>query len=223
MKPSVPLASCQTPSGETLECIAHDADIYLYLDRQPICSTRAHEPEAALARAGCYRVSQYRNPQILLAGIGLGHCLHEVLSIAPPKASISLSEPLKALIEWNRTLLGEDNKRALQDDRLSLHTKPVGALLKNSTIKFDAIMISDDPGLTRAANNTLRACAAHLNPKGLLCIKASRDDVGRIRGIIRTCNLHTCILPVGARPGARTRTHAIVAAAARPDFLPEAL
>jgi len=221
MKPSVTLATCQTPRGATLECIAHDTAVYLYLDRQPICSSRAYEPEAALARCGCNRISQYRNPHILLAGLGLGHCLHETLTLAPSKATVVLSEPLKPLIEWNRTLLGDDHRLALQDERLTVHPHPITTLLKKSATRFDAIMISDDPGLIRAASNTLRACAAHLNPKGILCVKAARDDAARIRGIIRTCHLHTQVLPVGARPGARTRTHAIIAAAARPDLLPE--
>lgn len=223
MKPSSTLATCITPSGASLECIAHDNDIYLYLDRQPICSTRAHEPERALACAGCSRISQYRNPVILLAGLGLGHCLQETLTIAPPKAVIHLVEPVRDLMHWNRTLLGPDAAKALQDSRLVLETKPLAAMLAGKTTKFDAIMISDDPGLQRAASTALRTCARCLNPKGVLCIKATRDDAQRIRGILHTCKLQTAIFPVAARAGGRTRTHAIIAAAARADFLPESI
>ncbi|MFU8780071.1 MAG: hypothetical protein ACNA71_03495 [Kiritimatiellia bacterium] len=222
MKPSITIASLSTPTGETLECVAHDQQIYLFLDRQPICSTRAYEPESALARAGCSRISQYKNPRILIAGIGLGHCLQEVLTIAPPKSEIELSEPLKELLDWNRTLLGENNKAALQDSRLNIHTQTVSSLLKRNKQKYDAIMISADPGLLRAASSTIRLCATALNPKGLLCIKAARDEASRIRGIVHTCNLQSIALPVGARPAARTRTHAIICAAFKTDFLPTA-
>jgi spermidine synthase len=222
MKPSITLASLQTPDGNSLECVSHDQDIFLFLDRQPICSTRAFEPELALARAGCFRISQYRNPKILLAGLGLGHCLHEVLTIAPAKARIDLAEPIKELLDWNRELLGQQNKLALQDERLGIFTQPIASLLKRNTEKLDAIMISADPGLLRAASNTVRICASSLSPKGVLCIKTARDESDRIRGIVRTCNLQSIAIPVAARPGARTRTHAIICAAFKPQYLPPA-
>lgn len=221
MKPSQTIASCKTPTGATLECIEHDGDTYLYVDRQPICSTRAYEPEAALARAGCSRISQYRNPKILLAGLGLGHCLHELLSLAPPKAEIFLSEPIKDVIQWNRSLLKHENQLALKDSRLAIHTQSIAALLKAASFKFDAIMISNDPDMERAANSTLRLCASNLNPKGLLCIKSTRNDASRIQSILRKGGLPmTTSAPIGARPGARTKTHAIISAATRNEYLP---
>ena len=220
MKPSQTLASAQTPGGETLECIEHDQDIYLYLNRQPICSTRAFEPEVALARAGCSRVSTYRTPKILLAGLGLGHCLHEVLTLAPPKANIHLVEPMKPLIDWHRELLGEPARDALQDSRLAIHTASAAAIMKKVNVKFDSIMLSTDPSMTTASRNTLRICADNLNPKGLICIKSSRENTSKIRGVLESCRLHTMITPVGARPGARTRAHAIICAAQRTEFLP---
>ena len=220
MKPSITLASTQTPAGGSLECISHDNDIYLYLDRQPICSTRAFEPEMALARAGCSRISSYRSPRILLAGLGLGHCLHEVLTLAPPKACIDLSEPIKALVDWHRNMLGTLYQSALQDHRLAIQTKSVAAVLKNAHQKYDAIILSSDPAVTSTASNALRACAANLNPKGVLCIKSVRENAARIKGILESCRLQVAIMPVGARPGARTRTHAIICAAHRTEFLP---
>ncbi len=220
MKPSQTLASAQTPSSETLECIKHDQDIYLYLNRQPVCSTRAFEPEVALARAGCSRIHNYRAPKMLLAGLGLGHCLHEVLTLAPAKASIHVAERMKALIEWHRHLLGETARNALLDSRLTIHTVSTAAILHHLKLRFDAIMLSTDPSMTTASRNTLRVCAANLNPKGIICIKSSREDSAQIKGVLESCRLRTTIKPVGARPRSRTRAHAIICAAQRTEFLP---
>ena len=221
MKPSITLATTQTSSGSSLECISHDNDIYLYLDRQPICSTRACEPEMALARAGCHRINSYRNPNILLAGLGLGHCLHEVLTLAAPKAHVDLSEPIHTLVDWHRDILGTTYADALRDTRLAIHTKSVSTVLKNANLKYDAILLSSDPPQSTTASNTLRGAAAKLNPKGILCVKSVRDNAGRIKKILEGCRLHTSVIPVGARPGARTRTHAIICAAQRTEFLPD--
>ena len=220
MKPSITLAATTTPSGSNLECISHDKDIYLYLDRQPICSTRACEPELALARAGGARISIYRTPSILLAGLGLGQCLHEMLTLAPDKAMIHLSEPLKVLIEWHRDLLGDDYRMALQDHRLTVHTTSITSTIKQTDRKFDIILISTDPALTTASVNALRACVANLNPKGMICIKSLRENAARIRSTLEGSRLHTSITSVGARPEARTRTHAIICAARKSEFLP---
>lgn len=221
MKPSTSLASCETPNGAKLELLSHDSHMYLYLNRQPICSTRACEPELALARLGCSRIKRYKNPKVLLAGLGLGQCLEMILSLAPQKADIVLSEPLKDIISWNKIHLGQNQKRALQDDRLTIMTQNLPGMLKQINIRFDAILISDDPDLQRATNTSLRACAAYMNPKGVLCVKTPREDVSRVKSIMHACNLpYHDITPVGARPNARTRSHAVIAAAARSDYLP---
>ena len=222
MKPSITLASTQTASGETLECIRHDQDLYLYLDRQPICSTRAYEPETALARAAYERTRNYRAPKILLAGLGLGHCLREILTLAPKKASIHVAETMKILIDWNRELLGEKHRSALQDDRLHIHTSSASSTIRQLHQKLDAILLSTHPSITTASRNTLRICAAQINPKGIVCVKASRDQASQIKGVLESCRLRTIITPIGARPNARARTHAIICAAQRSEYLPSA-
>ncbi len=226
MKPSTIIDSHVTPDQATLECVEHDGDLFLYLNRQPLTSSRAHEPETALARIGCGQILRYRNPLIVIAGLGLGYTLQEVLSLAPPKAEILVVEPLSAIVKWNQTLLGDTAAAALRDPRVQLQIQGLVPSLKSLSCKADAILLALDPGLHAQSGNSpfsrnlLQECAHSLNPRGSISVRTAREDVARITSILTGCRLATSHYATAARSGGRTRTHAIVSAAQRNAYLP---
>jgi spermidine synthase len=81
---------------------------------------------------------------------------------------VVVAELVAAVVEWNRGPLAHLAGRPLDDARASVHVGDVGALLRATTVRWDAVLLDVDNGpsaLTRKGNQLL------YSPAGLELIK----------------------------------------------------
>ena len=86
---------------------------------------------------------------------------------------------------WNRSLLGELAGHPLGDPRVSVEVADVGAMMRASAGRFDAILLDVDNGpsaFTSSDNDRLydeqglAAARAALTPGGVLAVWSAKDD-----------------------------------------------
>ena len=117
MKPTIKLATAHTPDGGEMTLFQHDRDFFIKINGHELMNSRQHESEMELARLGCAHLSGHDAPSVLIGGLGMGYTLRQTLDILEPGATITVSELLSAVVEWNRDFLGQLNDRPLEDNR----------------------------------------------------------------------------------------------------------
>lgn len=185
MKPWEVLSRTHTPDGTALTLTRHDGEYVIQADGQALMSSRMHHSEDALAVLGCARARKLTRPCILVGGLGMGFTLRAALDCLPPHALAVVAEIVPAVVEWNRGALGQVAHHPLGDPRVQVEVQDVGALLRASTGRFDAILLDVDNGpdaLTTASNARLydraglASARAALRPGGVLAIWSARED-----------------------------------------------
>ena len=160
-------------------------------------SSRMHGSEEALATFGVRRLAppklveaqQGRGtlaaPCVLVGGLGMGFTLRAALDLLPLDATVVVAELLPAVVEWNRGPLGPLAAHPLNDRRVQVVEGDVGATMRASTARFDAILLDVDNGpsaLTSSTNTDLysdrgiAAAKVSLRPSGTLAVWSSRED-----------------------------------------------
>src|SRR4051812_12644213 len=91
-----------TPDGKTLSLHEHDGSYYIFVDGQPLMSTRQHASEDKLAELACAHVKQVRAARVLIGGHGFGFTLRAALTSLAPDARLVVAEILGPVIDWNR-------------------------------------------------------------------------------------------------------------------------
>jgi spermidine synthase len=122
---------------------------------------------------------------VLVGGLGMGFTLRATLDLLPPGASVLVVELLDAVVVWNRSVLGELAGHPLGDRRVSVEVADVGAVLRASAGRFDAILLDVDNGPSAFTSwdndglydaQGLAAARAALTPGGVLAIWSAKDD-----------------------------------------------
>lgn len=160
-----------------------------------LMSSRVHGSEEALAELACRTLAGRGSPRVLIGGLGMGFTLAAALRHLGPEACVVVGELIPAVVEWNRTHLGEYAGHPLQDPRTEVVVKDVGEILRKERQGFDAILLDVDngpEGLTRRENDWLYSPAGlavafdALCPGGLLAVWSAGPDRGfseRLRGV----------------------------------------
>ena len=145
MLPNRTLARARTPEG--VEMLLHERDgVYtLRVDGYELMSSRAHGSEDALARIPCESIAGRPAPRVLVAGLGFGFTLRAALDHLPAGARVTVCEVLPALVEWNRTFVGDLAGHPLEDPRVRIVTADVGSFLAPRP-DWDAILLDVDNG-----------------------------------------------------------------------------
>ncbi|MFI8522616.1 spermidine synthase [Streptomyces sp. NPDC085481] len=126
-----------------------------------------------------------RGPAVLIGGLGVGFSLAHAAA-DPRWGRIAVAEREEAIIDWHRRgPLAAISGTALADPRtVILHTDLVG-YLHTSPDTYDALCLDIDngPGWTVTEDNEslysaqgLAACAARLNPGGILAVWSARPS-----------------------------------------------
>ena len=129
MKPIEQLATAKAPDGGQLVLSRHDGDYSISVDRQELMTSRQHESELELARLGCANLTESRNPNVLIGGLGMGYTLRQALDMLQPKASVVVAELIADVVAWNRNILGELAGHPLHDKRVVVKTCDVCELI----------------------------------------------------------------------------------------------
>jgi len=158
VKPTVKIASAQTPDGESLELYGHEEAYSIRVNRQELMTSRANESERELARLGCARIKGHPKPVVLIGGLGMGFTLRETLDLLNPRATVIVGELMPEIVDWNRRYFGELADHPLRDARVTLKLGDVMRVIRTSPHTFDAILLDVDNGpeaFTVAGNDAL--------------------------------------------------------------------
>jgi spermidine synthase len=217
MKPTIKIASTQTPDGELLSLFKHDADFSIKVGCQELMTSRAHESELELARLGCARITARQNPSVLIGGLGMGYTLRQTLDLLQPGATVVVSELIPDVVQWNREHLGDLNNHPLRDPRVVLKVCDVMNLIQQSEHAFDAILLDVDNGpeaLTAAGNDRLysrqglQACMRALHAKGCLAVWSGAID-NTFERRLRQENLFFRLFHVPVYKGGKARARCV--------------
>lgn len=181
------LGTGQVPDGPELRLFGHDRDFMIMIGSNELMSSRMNGSEIALATETCARLTNRKDPRLLIGGYGMGFTLRAALEQLGPDAELIVAELVPEIIEWARGPMADLAAGCLDDPRVDLHYADVIDEIEDNPDSFDAILLDVDngpDGLTREANNSLysqrglRRARAALRPGGILAIwSAARDDV----------------------------------------------
>jgi len=187
VKPWEVLGRTRTPDGTELTLIRHPSEYLILANGQSLMSSRRHSSEDALAVLGCDRARTLARPRVLIGGLGMGFTLRAALDILPPAARIVVAELVPAVLAWNHGPLGALAKHPLDDPRVRIEEGDVGATMRSSPGRFDAVLLDVDNGptaLTASSNAGLydsegvAAARASLRPGGVLAVWSVKVDRG---------------------------------------------
>jgi len=229
VKPRIQLAETKTPGGKRLVLSQHDGDFRLVVEGAPLMTSREHESELELARLGCARIVHQKEPRVLIGGLGLGYTLRQTLDMLQPSATVVVAELLPAVVEWNRTYLGELTDHPLRDKRVTVKVRDVADLARNVDPLFDAILIDIDNGpeaITEYKNHQLYGTEGigmlmrAMHPKGCLSIWSAGID-HRFERRMRGEGMYVRAFQVPAHKGSKARSKCIWVASQTLASLPE--
>ncbi len=214
--------------GGVMRLVKRNEEFLIYVDREELMTSRAHESELELARLGCAHILHRKAPRVVIGGLGMGYTLSETVKLLRPMAEICVSELMPAVVRWNRKFFGELNEAPLDDPRVSVLHGNVQEAICSNTGRLDAIILDVDNGptaLTHGENNRLydckglQACFKALKPDGTLSIWSGSVEPAfekRVRGE----NLAFKLYPVPAYKGAKNRSRYVWVIARQQDQLP---
>src|SRR6476661_6716487 len=125
---------------------------------KPLMSSRMHGSEEALAAFGCRNARRREAPCVLVGGLGMGFTLRATLDLLSDDATVVVAELVPAVVEWNRGPLGPLAGNPLNDGRVQVDVRDVGAVIASSHDRFDAMLLDVDNGpaaFTTSYNNGL--------------------------------------------------------------------
>ena len=185
MRPWELLGQTRTPDGEDMSLTREGSEYVILASGKPLMSSRMHGSEEALAAFGCRHVRGREAPCVLVGGLGMGFTLRATLDVLPPDATVVVAELVAAVVDWNRGPLGPLAGHPLKDRRIQVDVGDVGATLRASKNRFDAVLMDVDngPAAFTASHNTrlyddagLAAARGALTAGGVLAVWSAWED-----------------------------------------------
>lgn len=183
VKPLEILDETRTPDGTLVTLARQDRELIILAGGKPLMSSRMHGSEAALAQFGCADVPA--DAEVLVGGLGMGFTLRATLDHLAAEATVIVAELLPAVVQWNHGPLADLAGRPLKDRRVHVEVGDVGAVIRKSSARFDAILLDVDNGpdaFTESGNTSLYGDAGlastrrALKPGGTLAVWSAWED-----------------------------------------------
>ncbi len=191
MVPIETRAQCLSPQGFSIE-LTRQGDIdRLMVDRLVVrCSTAARVLEAAAIQVTEPLVGK-RQPRVLLEGLGLGYAVRKVLQVLPPRARVTVAEPVRELISWQSAYLDPLPEPAKPDhlcvraqsfrDSLEAHPETFDSMILERDYPVDPFLVeASKPAAYRDAIALLKSA---LRPRGRLAIHLDGKDVALVKAL----------------------------------------
>jgi spermidine synthase len=185
VKPWELLGEARMPDGTLMVLQRRDTEYAIFAGGKLLMSSRMHGSEEALAALACERARGLAAPSVLIGGLGMGFTVRAALDLLPAGASVTVAELQPAVADWNRGPLGPLAGQPLRDRRVRLETRDVSLVIRESTHRFDAIILDVDNGpdaFTTSANARLYGDAGlasirtALKPGGALAVWSAWED-----------------------------------------------
>ena len=186
MIPRELLATAEVPGGdEPLRLIRRGSEYSIMLGANELMNSRLSGSEEAMSTLAAARIAGVAAPRVLIGGLGMGFTLRTALQAFGTRASIEVAELVPEIVDWARGPMAHLHAGTLDDPRVSIHVGDVGALIRSSAGRFDAILLDVDngpDGLSREGNDALytaqglQHARAALRPGGVLSVWSSGPD-----------------------------------------------
>lgn len=186
MTPRELIATAQVPGGdEPLRLIRRGSEYSIMLGANELMNSRLSGSEEAMSTLAAARIAGVAAPRVLIGGLGMGFTLRTALRAFGTRASIEVAELVPEIVDWARGPMAHLHAGTLDEPRVSIHIGDVGALIRNSAGRFDAILLDVDngpDGLSREGNDALytaqglQHARAALRPGGVLAVWSSGPD-----------------------------------------------
>jgi len=185
VKPWELLGRTTTPEGVEMALTRRDREYVILAAGKSLMSSRMHGSEEALATLACRQARTLEQPCVLIGGLGMGFTLRATLDLLPPDATVVVAELVPAVVEWNRGPLGPLAGHPLNDTRVAVDVADVGATLRASRNRFDAVLLDVDngPAAFTASDNAglyddrgLAAARAALKIGGVLAVWSASEN-----------------------------------------------
>jgi spermidine synthase len=150
------LGRARAPGGGELVLAARGEEFVIRVDGAELMSSRAHASEERLAEAAL--AGARPDARVLIGGLGMGFTLRAALDRLGAGAEAIVAEIVPEVVEWNRGALAAVAGRPLEDPRVEVIVGDVGRVIREATVRFDAILLDVDNGpaaLTRRGNQGL--------------------------------------------------------------------
>jgi spermidine synthase len=219
------LGRTATPDGDEMALMHQPGEFLILAGGKPLMSSRMHGSEEALAEVACAHARHLAAPRVLVGGLGMGFTLRATLDALPASAAIVVSELVPGVVEWNRGPLGPLANHPLTDRRVRVELGDVGALLRASPGRFDAVLLDIDNGpdaFTTGGNSWiyrdagLAVLRGALLPGGVAAVWSARED-RRFEQRLRYAGFAVEVRRVRARLKQGGPRHVIFAGRVLPD------
>ena len=217
MIPREVIGVAEVPGGPPLRLVRHGRDFMIMLERNELMSSRMSGSEVALGLQTCARLTGRPAPHLLIGGYGMGFTLRAVLGVLGNDARVTVAELVPDIIDWARGPMAAMTDDCLDDPRVTVAIRDVGAVIGEGSGRYDAILLDVDngpDGLTRAANDGLytargldRARAA-LTRGGILAVWSAGADPAFTRRLHQT-GFIVDEVKIRARENGKGPTHVI--------------
>jgi spermidine synthase len=188
MQPRQLIATTLVPgTKDELRLFQRGNDFMILIGRDELMSSRMSGSEEALAEMSWARLAGRRAPRILIGGYGMGFTLRAALRVLPADAEVIVAELVPDIIAWARGPMSDLTAGCLDDPRVRVIERDVGACIAEGSGDFDALLLDVDNGpdaITHPGNAGLYsnaglvAAKAALRPGGVLAIWSAAPDPG---------------------------------------------
>ena len=182
------------PDGGELRLMQRDAEFSIMSGVVTLMNNRMSGSEEALATLACARLAGRSAPRLLIGGYGMGFTLRSALGALGPDAEVTVVELIAAVIAWARGPMAHMSGDGLSDPRVTIREGDVGALIRQASGRYDAILLDVDngpEGLSRKGNDRLydaeglAAARAALKPGGVLAVWSSFPNAPFVKRLDR--------------------------------------
>lgn len=167
------VAASPIPGGDgELRLMRRGAEVAIFLGRDELMNSRRSGSEEALAVLTCQRLRARARPRLLIGGLGMGFTLRAALGELGPGAWITVAELVPAVVAWARGPMADILAGSLDDPRVGIVERDVGALIRSGNASYDAILLDVDngpDGLTRGSNDALYGLRGLTAARQALC------------------------------------------------------
>ncbi len=218
MKPLTKLGEKQMENGSLWELWERDGVLSLQLDGLPCANSFTYGSEEAMAELATAPISRAGQPQILIAGPGLGFGLAKAMECLPKeKARFIVAEPVPEIVQWNREF--SPNREIWNDRRILVEYQPAAELCRKRTGSLHAILLRHTHGRCELGLGDAQAFFNALKGGSLLIISLAKADK-RLEATLRRAGFEvsTTAVPASSK-GKQQRLHTLVLAR-RGRFVP---
>jgi spermidine synthase len=218
MLPWIHLATATTPDGATLRLLRRGEEFSIRLrDGNELMNSRLGASEEALAILAVDRLAGRQKPCILIGGLGMGFTLRAAQAVVGSDARLIVSEIEPEMIAWATEHMSDVFGDCLVDPRVEVKVGDVGAVIREATAAFDAILLDVDngpDGLTCAGNDRLygeaglRAARRALTPGGVLAVWSAAPDPDFSKRLSH-CGFETSSMTIRAAHSKRGARHTV--------------